>query len=121
MAPTAFDPAAHAPLTDLGDRLRELAGDAAYKAGREYLRKGNVHDGAVAESSAHATVKGSTEYRVTVSFPSVETTKVRCTCPAHRRSAYCKHVVAVCTALLEQPATFTVLEALPVPPTPTKK
>ena len=61
-------------------------------------------------------MKGSSEYRVTVTFPSVETTKVRCTCPAHRRSAYCKHVVAVCTALLEQPATFAVLEALPEPP-----
>jgi hypothetical protein len=116
VSPTVFDPAVHLPLTDLGGRLRELAGDAAFKAGRDYLRKGRVQDGAVAESSAHATVKGSSEYRVTVAFPSVEATKVRCTCPAHRRNAYCKHVVAVCTALLEQPATFTVLEALPEPP-----
>jgi hypothetical protein len=121
VSPTHFDPAAHPPLTDLGDRLRDLAGDAAYKAGRDYLRKGRVQDGAVAESQAHATVKGSSDYRVTVAFPTVETTKVRCSCPAHRRSAYCKHVVAVCTALLEQPAAFTLLEALPEPPTPTKK
>src|SRR3954469_4786569 len=120
MAPTTFDPAAHAPLTDLGGRLRELAGDAAYKAGRDYLRKGNVQDGAVAERVAHATVKGSTEYRVTVSFPTVESTKVSCTCPAHRRSKYCKHVVALCTALLEQPTTFAVLDVLPEPPTPKK-
>jgi hypothetical protein len=120
MAPTAFDPAAHAPLTDLGERLRELAGDAAYRAGRDYLRKGKVQDGAVAVSSAHATVKGSTDYRVTVSFPSVEDTKVSCTCPTHRRSKYCKHVVALCAALLEQPATFAVLDVLPEPPT-TKK
>ena len=48
MSPTQFDPAAHPPLTGLGTRLRELAGDAAYKAGREYLRKGRVQDGAVA-------------------------------------------------------------------------
>ena len=51
MVPTVFDPAAHLPLTDLGSRLRDLAGDAAYKAGRDYLRKGRVQDGAVAESS----------------------------------------------------------------------
>jgi hypothetical protein len=120
MAPTTFNPAAHAPLTDLGERLRELAGDAAYRAGRDYLRKGKVQDGAVAMNSAHATVKGSTEYRVTVSFPSVEDTKVSCTCPAHRRSAYCKHVVALCAALLEQPAAFAVLDVLPEPPA-TKK
>jgi len=52
---------------------------------------------------------------VTVSFPSVESAKVSCTCPAHRRSKYCKHVVALCTALLEQPAAFAVLDVLPEP------
>ena len=69
-----FDPAAHPPLTELGARLVELAGAAAYKAGRDYLRKGNVHDATVSETAAYATVKGSTSYRVTVAFPSVETT-----------------------------------------------
>ncbi|MFN8634757.1 MAG: SWIM zinc finger family protein [Chloroflexota bacterium] len=111
-----FEPAAHQPLTDLGGRLRDLAGDAAFKAGRDYLRKGNVRDGAVAETQAYATVKGSTDYRVTVAFPSVDGTKVTCTCPAHRRSKYCKHVVAVCSALLEQPTSFEVLAAMPEPP-----
>jgi len=121
VTPTTFDPAAHPPLTDLGGRLRELAGDAAYRAGRDYLRKGRVQDAAVAETAAYATVKGSTEYRVTVAFPSVETTKVTCTCPAHRRNKYCKHVVAVCTALVEQPAAFAVIDALPEAPAPPKK
>jgi len=120
VTPTTFDPTAHPPLTDLGARLRELAGDAAFRAGRDYLRKGRVQDGAVAGDSAHATVKGSTEYRVMVAFPTVETTRVSCTCPAHRRNKHCKHVVAVCTALLEQPATFAVLDALPAPPPTTK-
>ena len=120
MTPTQFDPAAHPPLSDLGERLRELAGDAAYKAGRDYLRKGRVQDGTVAETAAYATVKGSTEYRVSVAFPGVETTKVTCTCPAHRRNKYCKHVVAVCTALVEQPTSFSVVHALPEPPAPKK-
>jgi hypothetical protein len=111
-----FDPTAHPPLTQLGDRLRELAGDAAYRAGRDYLRKGSVHDAAVAETSAFATVKGSTDYRVTVHFPSVDATRVSCTCPAHRRRKHCKHVVAVCAALLEQPASFSVLDTLTGPP-----
>ena len=59
MTPTQFDPATHPPLTDLGERLRELAGDAAYKAGRDYLRKGRVQDGTVAETAAYATGLGS--------------------------------------------------------------
>jgi hypothetical protein len=115
-----FDPAANGTLTDLGTRLRDLAGDSAYRAGRDYLRKGKVRDGAVAGSQAYATVSGSTDYRVTLAFPSVEATRVTCSCPAHRRSKYCKHVVAVCTALLEQPATFAVLDEIPAPPTPKK-
>lgn len=118
MTVTQFDPAAHQPLTELGERLRELAGNAAYRAGRDYLRKGRVQDAVVTETAAYATVKGSSEYRVTVRFPSVEGTNVRCTCPAHRRKAYCKHVVAVCTALVEQPGVFEVTEALPEPPKP---
>lgn len=121
MTSTPFNPAAHPPLTDLGERLRELAGDAAYRAGRDYLRKGRVQDATVAETAAYATVKGSTEYRVTVAFPSVEATKVGCTCPAHRRNKYCKHVVAVCTALVEQPTAFSVIDALPEAPAPAKK
>src|SRR5215217_7115427 len=120
VTPTTFDPTAHPPLTDLGARLRELAGDAAFRAGRDYLRKGRVQDGAVAGDSAHATVKGSTEYRVTVAFPNVETTKVSCTCPAHRRNKYCKHVVAVCTALVEQPTAFSVIDRMQEPPAPKK-
>jgi hypothetical protein len=117
---TEFDPAAHPPLIELGARLPELAGAAAYRAGRDYLRKGNVHDSTVANTAAYATVKGSTNYRVTVEFPSAETTKVTCTCPAHRRNRHCKHVVAVCTALIEQPASFAVIDAPPAPPAATR-
>jgi uncharacterized Zn finger protein len=81
--------------------LRDLAGDAAYQAGRDYLRKGLVKQGAVAGTTAYATVSGSTDYRVSVAFS--DEPKVTCTCPAHRRKRYCKHVVAVCGALLERP------------------
>src|SRR5262249_30656000 len=41
---------------------------------------------------------------------------VTCTCPAHRRSRYCKHVVAVCTALIQRPGDFLVTDAPPEPP-----
>jgi hypothetical protein len=113
---TAFDPAAHPPLADLSSRLRELAGDAAYQAGRDYLRKGLVEPGAVAATTAYATVRGSTSYRVSVAFAAEP--KVTCTCPAHRRNRYCKHVVAVCAALLERPADFALSEVPPEPELP---
>src|SRR6476620_7085127 len=108
---SAFDPGAHPRLVGLSGELRQLAGDAAFRAGQDYLRKGLVAQGTVAGSTAYATVSGSTDYRVSVSFG--DAVKVTCTCPAHRRSKFCKHVVAVCAALLEQPATFAEVEAAP--------
>ena len=109
--PPPFDPTDHPALIDLGGRLRELAGDAAYQAGREYLRKGLVKQGAVAGPVAYATVSGSTDYRVSLSVDGAA--KVTCTCPAHRRVKYCKHVVALGVALLERPAEFIVSETPP--------
>lgn len=121
----SFDPSALPQLSSLGERLRELAGDAAFKAGHDYLRKGVVKDGAVAPTAdnpaAFATVSGSTDYRVTIRLPAADEARVTCTCPAHRRSKFCKHVVAVCSALLEQPGTFSVLDSLPEPPAPAAK
>src|SRR5688500_17177143 len=99
--PAAFDPANHATLIALAETLQELAGDAAYRAGRDYLRKGMIKDGTVAGTVARASVRGSTDYQITVTFTAE--VKVTCTCPAHRRKRHCKHVVAVCVALLEQP------------------
>ena len=114
MATPVFDPTAHPALTDLGAHLRGLAGDASYQAGRDYLRKGRVRQGAVAGTTAYATVTGSSEYRVSVAFGGEPSqVKVTCTCPAARRNKYCKHVVAVATALLERPADFVIGEAPP--------
>ena len=107
-----FDPAAHPGLVDLGPRLRDLSGDSAYSAGLSYLRRGAVREASVAGTTAYATVIGSTRYRVTVDF-SGATLKPGCTCPAYRRNRFCKHVVAVCTALVEHPESFAAGEAPP--------
>jgi hypothetical protein len=112
---SGFDPFAYPALVDLGGRLRELAGDASYQAGRDYFRKGLVTQGAVGGTTAYATVTGSTNYRVSVGFAG--DVKVTCTCPAHRRNRFCKHVVALSTALTEQPHTFAEVDAPPEPPT----
>jgi hypothetical protein len=117
-----FEPAHHPSLLALGERLRELAGDGAYGAGRDYLRRGMVKDAAVAGAVARAVVAGSTDYRITVDFAGE--VRVTCTCPAQRRSRHCKHVVAVCVALLEQPKLFRVVPAAEIPlvvPAPRKR
>lgn len=114
-----FEPAAHPALADLDTRLRAEAGDAAYAVGRDYLRKGLVTQATVAGTVAYATVTGSTAYRVTIAFG--EQVKPTCTCPAHRRKPYCKHVVAVCVALLERPGEFTAVEPAPAPKKPARE
>jgi hypothetical protein len=111
-----FDPQAHAPLVDLNGRLRDLAGDAAFQAGRAYLRKGVVKQVTVAGTTAHATVSGSTDYRVSLAFG--DRTKAGCTCPAHRRREHCKHVVALCAYLFEQPGDVAEVEAVAAPAQP---
>jgi hypothetical protein len=110
--PATFDPGAHPVLAGLGPRLRELAGDSSYAAGLTYFRKGVVKHGAVAGTTAYATVTGSTDYRVTVAFGE-EPLRVTCTCPAYRRNKHCKHVVAVCVTLLQRPESFAVGQAPP--------
>src|SRR5262245_44672161 len=77
-----------------------------------YFRKGVVKHGAVAGTTAYATVTGSTDYRVTVAFGE-EPLRVTCTCPAYRRNKHCKHVVAVCVTLLQRPESFAVGQAPP--------
>ncbi len=107
--PPAFDPAAHPILADLTTQLPDLAGAGAFREGQVYFAKGLVQQTTVSGTSAYATVKGSADYRVSVAFG--DPVKVTCTCPAHRRNRYCKHVVALCTALVQSPGSFTVVEA----------
>src|SRR5436309_13058782 len=104
-----FAPSAHPALTDLNSRLRDLAGDAAYKAGLDYLRKGAVKAGTVAGTTAFASVSGSTDYRVSISL--APGTKVSCTCPVQRRTKFCKHVVARSQALDQRPGDFSISDA----------
>lgn len=111
--PGHFDPAAFPALATLVARLPELAGPASFSAGRDYLKKGLVKPGVVAGTVAHASVTGSTEYRVSITLD--DDAKVTCSCPAHRRNKHCKHVVAVCLSLAERPAGYGVTEAVAAP------
>jgi hypothetical protein len=110
-----FDPAVFPALLALGQQIRELAGETAYRAGRDYLRKGVIQEPTVSGTQALASVRGSTDYRVSISFAGSAAAKVTCTCPAHRRSKHCKHVVAVSVALVEQPHLFRIVPKSEIP------
>jgi len=110
-----FDPAVFPALLALGQHIRELAGEAAYRAGRDYLRQGMIHNPTISDTQAMAAVRGSTDYRVSISFAGTAAAKVTCTCPAHRRSKHCKHVVAVSVALVEEPRLFEIVPPSDIP------
>jgi hypothetical protein len=119
-----FDPALFPALVALGQQIRELAGEAAYRAGRDYLRQGMIQEPTVSGTQALAVVRGSTDYRVSISFEGTAAAKVTCSCPAHRRSKHCKHVVAVSVALVEQPRLFRIVAKADIPmvaPPPRKR
>ncbi len=116
MAWVRFDANEFPNLLSLIEGLRALSGDAAHRAGRDYLRGASLTQGAVAGSMASAVVTGRTEYRVTLTFEADPVPS--CTCPAHRRNRYCKHVVAICLALAERPELFSVVERVLPPPQP---
>lgn len=116
-APAArFDANVFPSLLQLIERLRELSGDAAHRAGRDYLRGTSLTQGAISGSTASAVVIGRTEYKVTISFEADPVPS--CTCPANRRNRYCKHVVAICLALVEKPDLFSIVERVLPPPQP---
>lgn len=108
-----LEPATYPALNGLVERLAERSGDAAFHAGLVYFNKGAVTNTTVAGTTAHASVTGSSTYRITVAFGSDEV-KPSCSCPAFRRNPFCKHVVAVCHALVARPGSFTPVEAAPV-------
>lgn len=110
-----FDPASHPVLIAFGQQLRDLAGDTAFRAGRDYLKQGAISEPTISGTTARASVRGSTDYQITIVFPPSTEIKVTCTCPAHRRKKHCKHVVAISVALIEQPSLFSVIPAADIP------
>jgi len=80
--------------------------------GEPYFRQGKVTDTWQTETSLHAAVAGSGSKPYQVSVTLHEGNLVpHCTCPAHRRRPYCKHVAAVLVAWARVPERFVMGEA----------
>jgi hypothetical protein len=86
----------------------------------DYLRRGlEYHDQKMVENPArhgdrlYAEVKGSgkSNYRVTIAFE--DKLKASCTCVSARRTAFCKHAIAVMVSWSKTPDAFVESEAPP--------
>jgi hypothetical protein len=88
-------------------QVKALCQAADYENGQDYFRQGKVSDTWQAEDSLHASVAGSGKkpYQVSITAEGDELIP-KCTCPAHRRRPFCKHVVAVLVAWTQAPERF---------------
>lgn len=95
-------------------QVKDLCLGVDYDNGTEYVRQGKVSDTWQTETSLHAAVAGSGQqpYRVSIEATGAELTP-RCTCPAHRRRPFCKHVVATLILWVQSPERFVAGEARP--------
>ncbi|QGZ39774.1 putative Zn finger protein [Pseudoduganella flava] len=95
--------------------LRNLAGNASFTRGEEYVAAGAVRKLDCAGDRIRATVQGSTDYDVCV-WVRDKALHFACSCPhAAQRSTYCKHFVAVGLAAIGAPT------AMPAQPAPVRK
>ena len=79
------------------DRLRVLAGDAAFARGVAYAEAGAVTLLGERADEVVAIVRGSDDYRVRLRGSGTRLAG-DCTCPAFERDGWCKHLVAVALA-----------------------
>lgn len=87
--------------------VKALCQAADYGNGQRYFQQGQVADTWQTDTSLHASVTGSGKRPYQVSVTDEAGTLVpRCTCPAHRRRPFCKHVAAVLVAWAQEPGRF---------------
>jgi hypothetical protein len=106
-------------MRQLGEKdVKAVCQSADYGNGEDYFRKGKVTDTWQTENSVHASVAGSGKrpYQVSVTDQDRKLTP-KCTCPAHRRRPFCKHVSAVLIAWARTPERFVIGQAI-APPKP---
>lgn len=93
------------PPDDLLDRtlLRQMAGDAEFRKGENYLQAGAVRQVQVAGDRITAKVSGSRAYRVKL-WRGRGQLQFSCNCDRGHEQEFCKHCVAVGLAWLAGPA-----------------
>ncbi|MFH1959328.1 MAG: hypothetical protein ABIJ22_03315 [Patescibacteria group bacterium] len=94
------------------DRIRQLVSPAFFERGQKYYQQQRIIDYQDNNNQLTATVRGTKNYKVTISLTDLNTT---CDCFAFSPHAHCKHVVAVMLAKANgyQSPTHTPTSASP--------
>ena len=85
--------------------IQRLVGGNAFLRGRQYARRGHVHDLVASdrEASAQVRVKADTHIAPTVRLGGEDQLESQCECPAWRGpTGHCKHVAALLVALRDR-------------------
>lgn len=82
--------------------IRSLCTEQSFDRGVDYWQRGRIEELDVDDGSIRATVRGSTDYAVSIDVER-EAIRTRCSCP-YDYAGDCKHIVAVLLAVDEQDA-----------------
>jgi uncharacterized Zn finger protein len=87
--------------------IRAGAEKESLARGREYYREGAVYDTAVSGDTLTAKCRGASApyYKLRVEFDGAGIHNASCTC-AYEYGGYCKHIVSVLLAYMNDPASF---------------
>jgi len=98
------------------DDVKAQTDGGSFTRGRAYFREGRIHDTVLRETTIEAMCDGSDDlpYRVQTTIPLREDRDETlhtafCTCP---RGGFCKHIVALCLAWIDDPGRFVELPPL---------
>lgn len=98
------------------DDVQAQTDSGSYSRGRAYFREGRIHDTVLRGTTIEALCEGSDvlPYRVQSTLPLREDRgealhTAFCTCP---RGGFCKHIVALCLAWIDDPGKFVELPPL---------
>ncbi len=83
------------------------ASNESLARGRDYYSKGAIYEAAISENALNAKCRGSyaPHYQLRVEFDNAGVSNASCTC-AYENGDYCKHIVALLLAYLNDPASF---------------
>jgi uncharacterized Zn finger protein len=103
------------------DEVQSLADVKTFARGKAYFREGAVSRLDERSGTLCANVNGSTRYRVEIKVGVGEELAYTCTCPVGQSGTFCKHLVAVAMAWLENSGAEVFHEEGPAPTKTRKK
>ncbi len=88
------------------DEVKALCDTPTYRNAEQIVGSSAITQTARAGNTLFAQVVGSSNYTVQIDLQDPNPPKARCSCPAARRTPYCKHALAVLIAWVQTPERF---------------